>query len=176
MLPETAPNVEGGIEQLIVFRLAGEEFAIPIGDVREIIRSGPVTPVPGVRASVKGIINVRGEIAAVIDLRVRFGLPSKKDAEPKHVVITAQGKNLLALMVDEVAEVLRIGPNEIRRTPKIAGKIEPGCVAGVVTRGDRLIVLLDVAKTLAEESLTGTAEAPPPEEPSKLEREDQERR
>jgi purine-binding chemotaxis protein CheW len=159
MSPETAPYVEGRLEQLIVFRLAGEEFAIPIGDVREIIRSGPVTPVPGARASVKGIINVRGEIAAVVDLRIRFGLPSNQEPEPKHLVITSQGKNLLALMVDEVAEVLRIGPNEIMNPPEIAGKIEPGCVAGVVTRGGRLIVLLDLAKTLADESLA-VAETP----------------
>jgi purine-binding chemotaxis protein CheW len=161
MPPEAAPYAEGGLEQLIVFRLAGEEFAIPIGDVREIIRSAPVTPVPGARASVKGIINVRGEIAAVVDLRVRFGLTSKQESEPKHFVITAQGKNLLALMVDEVAEVLRISGNEIRRPPEVAVKIERGCVAGVVTRGGRLIVLLDLAKTLADESLASAAQQLP---------------
>lgn len=155
MLPGAPAYVEGALEQLIVFRLAAEEFAIPIGDVREIIRSAPVTPVPGARASVKGIINVRGEIAAVVDLRVRFGLPSRAEPEPKHFVITAQGKNLLALMVDEVAEVLRIAPNEIRHPPEIAGKIEPGCVAGVVTRGGRLIIMLDLAKTLGDVSLAG---------------------
>jgi purine-binding chemotaxis protein CheW len=153
MLHEAAPYAKGGLEQLIVFRLAGEEFAIPIGDVREIIRTAPVTPVPGARASVKGIINVRGEIAAVVDLRVRFGLPSKQESEPKHFVITAQGKNLLALMVDEVAEVLRINGTEIRPAPEVASKIEPGCVKGVVTQGGRLIVLLDLEKTLASESL-----------------------
>lgn len=151
MLPATAPYVEVGLEQFIAFRLGSEEFAIPIGDVREIIRYGPVTPVPGARAEVQGVINVRGEIAAVVDLRVRFGLPSKPGAEPKHLVITARGKDLIALMVDEVSEVLRVAPDEIRRPPPTVGQIALGGVSGVVTRDGRLIVLLDLAKCLAED-------------------------
>jgi purine-binding chemotaxis protein CheW len=153
MAAETAPYVEPKIAQFIVFRLAGEDFGIPIGDVREIIRGMPLTPVPGTLACVKGLINVRGEIAAVIDLTIRFGLPVKKRFDPKHLVITAQGKNLFALMVDEVTEVLRIAVTEIKSAPDVSAKMEPSAVTGIVTRGGRLIILLDLAKALAEESL-----------------------
>jgi purine-binding chemotaxis protein CheW len=152
MPPESAAYVEHKLAQLIVFRLGDEDFAIPIEDVREIIRSAPVTPVPGAPASVGGILNVRGEIAAAVDLRARFGLPPRKDPAPKHIVITAQGKNLFALVVDEVAEVLRLSSDEIKPPPEIASRVAPGCVAGVVTRDGRLIILLDLAKTLEEET------------------------
>lgn len=151
MPPRTAPPSEGGkLAQLIVFRLADQDFAIPIEDAREIIRSVPVTPVPGAPAGVKGLVNVRGEIAAVLDLGVRFGLPSRGAPASRHLVITAQGKNLFALLVDEVAEVLRISRDEIRPPPEFAAVVEPGVVTGVVTRGGRLIILLELAKTLAE--------------------------
>lgn len=160
MAPETAVYVEGKIAQLIVFRLADQDFGIPIGDVREIIRSAAVTPVPGAPEPVKGLINVRGEIAATIDLRRRFGLPPGKSLQSKHFVITAQGKDLFALMVDEVVEVLRINANEIKRSPAVSVKIEPDFVMGVVTRGNRLIIALDLAKLLSEEPLARPGKPP----------------
>lgn len=151
MLPESAPFVGGKLVQLIVFQLGAEDFAIPIGSVREIIRNAPITPVPGVDESFKGIINVRGEIAAAVDLRVRFGLPPRKDLEPKRIVITAQGKNLFGLVVDEVAEVLRVSTDEIKPPPEIARTVERSCVTGVIVKEGRLIILLDLAKLLENE-------------------------
>lgn len=153
MSPPDAQPPQGGLAQLIVFRLADEEFAIPIDQVREIIRSAPMTPVPGAPAAVKGVLNVRGEIAAVVDLRVRFGLPAKDGPDNKHLIITAVDKGLYALMVDEVAEVLRVAPEEIKAAPEAAARLEPGCVRGVVVRNGRLIVLLDLARALEHESL-----------------------
>lgn len=162
MAPNGAPYREGSLAQFIVFRLSGEEFAIPIGEVREIIRSAPLTPVPGAPAAVKGVLNVRGEIAAVVDLRVRFGLPARDGPENKHLVISAVEKGLYALMVDEVAEVLRVAPEEIKPAPEAAARLESGCVRGVVARGGRLIVLLDLAKTLEHETLGPPPAAPGP--------------
>jgi len=149
MAAESAAYVEDGkLAQLIVFQLAKEDFAIPIGSVREIIRNAPITPVPGADPSFMGIINVRGEIAAAVDLRVRFGMPPRKDLEPKRIVITAQGKNLFGLVVDEVAEVLRVSTDEIKPPPEIAMKVERGFITGVVLREGRLIILLDLTKIL----------------------------
>lgn len=158
---DSAAFVNEKLVQLIVFQLGKEDFAIPIGSVREIIRNAPITPVPGSDASFKGIINVRGEIAAAVDLRVRFGLPSRKDAEAKRIVITAQGKNLFGLVVDEVAEVLRVSTDEIKPPPEIALKVERSCVTGVVLREGRLIILLDLSKILeAEPAAAGGGERP----------------
>lgn len=152
MHAENAAFVDGKLVQLIVFQLGAEDFAIPIGSVREIIRNSPITPVPGAEESFKGIINVRGEIAAAVDLRVRFGLPPREDMEPKRIVITAQGKNLFGLVVDEVAEVLRVSTDEIKPPPEIAMKAERSCVTGVILREGRLIVLLDLARLLENET------------------------
>lgn len=148
---DSATFVDSKLVQLIVFQLGKEDFAIPIGSVREIIRNAPITPVPGADESFKGIINVRGEIAAAVDLRVRFGLPPRTDLEPKRIVITAQGKNLFGLVVDEVAEVLRVSTDEIKPPPEVAMKVERSCVTGVVLREGRLIILLDLVKILEGE-------------------------
>lgn len=161
MHAESPAFVDGKLVQLIVFQLGEEDFAIPIASVREIIRSAPITPVPGADESFKGIINVRGEIAAAVDLRVWFGLPSRDDAEPRRIVITTQGKNLFGLVVDEVAEVLRVSTDEIKPPPEIAMKVERSCVTGVILREGRLIVLLDLAKLLeSEPAATGGGERP----------------
>ena len=144
--------------QLIIFRLAEEEFAVPIGEVREIIRSVPVTPVPGPGEFVRGMINVRGEIAVVVDLKRRFAL-SGVEAGPKHFVITAQGRNLFAFLVDEVTEILRISPEDLKPSPEIATEVDQSFLKGFVVREARLIALLDIAKVLSEEALAATAEA-----------------
>jgi purine-binding chemotaxis protein CheW len=158
-MPNSAPHAETELTQLIVFRLADEDFAIPIGEIREIIRSGPVTPVPSAPKGVHGVINVRGEIAAVVDLKIRFGLPDDAKAAPKHVVIAAQGKNLFALLVDEVVEVLRIAPNEIKAPPELTTNTDASCLAGVITKNGRLIILLDLAKCLLEDDLLAVRRA-----------------
>jgi len=154
-----APPREGRIVQLIIFRLAQQEFAIPIGEVREIIRSAPPTPVPGAPDFIRGMINVRGEIAVILDLKKRFGLTGGETSGPKHVVITAQGKNLFAFIVDEVTEILRLSEAEIKPPPELATKIEESYVSGFVMRGQRLIVLLDLVKVLSEQALTALAQA-----------------
>lgn len=156
MPPEPASSAPGAqLVQFIIFKLADEDFAIPIGEIREIIRSTAVTPVPGSSQAVKGMINVRGEIAVVVDLKIRFGLRGKNEAQPKHIIITAQKKNLFAFMVDEVTEILRIMADEIKPTPDIGVKIEESYVTGIVMREGRLIVLLDLVKVLSEPVLAG---------------------
>lgn len=154
-----APPREGRIVQLIIFQLARQEFAIPIGEVREIIRGGPITEVPGAPYFIRGMINVRGEIAVILDLKKRFGLPESETGGPNHVVITAQGKNLFAFIVDEVTEILRLSETEIKPTPELATKIDENYVSGFVMRAGRLIVLLDLVKVLSEQALTALAQA-----------------
>lgn len=149
---------EAKIVQLIVFGLGGEEFGVRIGDVREIIAAGAITPIPDSPAFIKGVINVRGEIVVAIDLRERFFLPSKTEAECKHIVIAREEKDLFGLIVDEVTEVLRIPEADIKETPNLVTKIHKEHVGGVVTLDSRLIVLLDLDKVLSEGELTRLSE------------------
>ena len=149
---------EAALVQLIVFHAGDEEFAVPIGSVREIVRAGPVTPIPDSPDFIKGLINVRGEIVATVDLKNRFSL-SAEAVQPKHVLITQQEDNLFGLSVDEVTEVLRIPQAEIKPPHKLMTKIHEEYVSGVVTHQERLIILLDLAQVLSVEELAHLSEA-----------------
>ena len=146
------------IIQLIVFHLGDEEFCADINQLREIIRIGLITPIPDSPDFIKGVTNVRGEITVVIDLRARFSLRIKEDVESKHIIITKQEKNLFGLLVDEVAEVLRIPITEIKPTPELVTRIDRVYISGVITIQNRLIILLDLNKVLLEEELARLSE------------------
>jgi purine-binding chemotaxis protein CheW len=151
---------EQQIVQLIVFHLEDEEFGVPISEVREIIATGPVTPIPNSPKFIVGVINVRGEVPVVINLKERFSLRTKKEIESKHIVLTEQDKNLFGLLVDEVTEVLRVEENTITKAPELVTRIHEDYVKGVLTIDNRLILLLDLAKVLSEEDLERYAEIP----------------
>ncbi len=153
------PSVEeeGKIIELIVFNLGDEEFAADIDQVREIITVEKITSIPDSPHFIRGVANVRGEIAVAIDLAARFSLPRKSEVESKHIVITEQEENLFGLMVDEVTEVQRIPEKDIKATPKLVTGIDRIYIIGVLTLENRLIILLDLAKVLLEQELTGLA-------------------
>lgn len=145
---------EANLVQLVVLHLANEEFGIPIGEVREIIKMAKITFVPDASSSfIKGLINVRGEIVAVVDLGERFFLKTERPMEAKHIVITKQKDSLFGLIVEEVVEVLRIETSEIKRPPEIITKLNREYVSGVITLENRLIIVLDMAKVLSEEEM-----------------------
>ena len=156
---ERAPaEEEAKVIQLIVFNLGDEEYGANINQVREIIRTGTITPIPDSPDFIKGVSNVRGEIPVIIDLKARFFLPIKKDAANKHIVITKQEKNIFGLLVDEVTEVLRIQETEIKSAPELVTRIDREYVSGVITLENRLIILLDLTKVLSAEQLTRLTE------------------
>ncbi|MBE3086570.1 MAG: purine-binding chemotaxis protein CheW [Bacteroidetes bacterium] len=151
--PQVAPETGGKIIQLIVFNLGGEEFGVDIAQIREIIRTGPITPIPYSPDFIDGLINVRGEISVVIDLKKRFLLRIKKEIEEKHIIMTEQDKNLIGLKVDEVTEVLRIHEEEIKTAPELVDKIDTIYIRGVLILENRLIIILDLEKVLSEGEL-----------------------
>lgn len=148
---------EGKIIQLIVFHLGDEEFGADIDQVREIIKVGLITPIPDSPDFIKGVTNVRGEIAVVIDLKRRFFLRTK-ETEEKHIVMREQENNLFGLMVDEVSEVLRIPQTEIKTTPELVTRIDRIYISGVLTLENRLIMILDLQKVLSEAELAKLSE------------------
>ena len=156
---KAAPEEEGKVIQLIVFDLGDEEYGADINQVREIIRTGTITPIPDSTDFIKGVSNIRGEIPVIIDLKSRFFLPPvKREVEDRHIVITEQEKNIFGLLVDEVTEVLRIPETEIKSAPELVTKIDREYVSGVITPENRLIILLDLSKVLAEEELARLTE------------------
>lgn len=144
---------EENIIQLIIFHVGAEEFGVPIGEILEIIKINNITPIPDVPAFIKGIINVRGDIVTVIDLKSRFNILTSTNENAKHIVISKQHDNLFGLMVDEVTEVLRVNKNEIKMPPTLSSKVQKEYFNGVVILDERLIILLDLKKVLSEKEL-----------------------
>lgn len=154
----TPEDTGAKIIELIVFSLQEQELSADIDQIREIIRTGPITPIPDSPEFIKGVANVRGEIIVVIDLKARLLLPGASGGQSKHIVVTAEGKNLFGLMVDEVTEVLRLPETQIKHAPDIVASLDRRYIGGVLTIDDRLIILLDLTKVLSEEELARLTE------------------
>ena len=147
------------IIQLIVFNLGDEEYGADINQVREIIRTGAITPIPDSPDFIRGMSNVRGEIPVVIDLKACFFLRADDgETAGKHMVMTEQQKNVFGLLVDEVTEVLRIPETQITPAPELIARIDREYVRGVITLEGRLIILLDLTKVLSGEQIAKLTE------------------
>ena len=155
--PQTGVKGATVVLQLIVCDLAGEEYGADIDQVREIVTAGRITPMPASPGFIRGMVNVKGEVVVVIDLKKRFSMREGEHAKNKHIVVTEQNKNVFGLMVDEVTEVLRIPASEVKPPPEAITKIDREYVSGIITLNNRVIVLLDLAKVLSEDQLTKLA-------------------
>lgn len=139
--------------QLVVFSLGREEFAVEVTQVREIIRMEEITRMPKSPYFVEGIINLRGQIIAVIDLAKRLNIePGERSTETRIIVVEA-GDVRVGMIVDSVSEVLRIGADAVEPSPTMATDVSAAFLRGVVKHDNRLIILLDLAKVLSLEEM-----------------------
>ncbi|MGE5580935.1 MAG: chemotaxis protein CheW [Bacillota bacterium] len=139
-------------KQLVVFRLGSEEFGVDILQVHEIekLEQG-VTRVPKSPSFVEGVINLRGEIVPIVDLRKRFGLTVGAIGIESRVMIVEVSGNLVGMMVDAVVEVLRVNVSAIELAPSITKGVDAYFLSGVAKIGERLIILLDLERALSAE-------------------------
>lgn len=136
------------IHQLVSFRLGAEEFAVDILKIQEIIRIMDITCVPKSPDFVEGVVNLRGKVIPIIDLRKRFGLPSdNKDKNTRIVVMNISGR-VVGFIVDAVSEVLRLPASRIEPAPPMIGGIDSDYISGVGKLENRLLILLDVCRIL----------------------------
>jgi len=137
--------------QLVIFRLRDEEFGVGIGSVLEISRVLDITHIPQAPDFIEGVINLRGQVVAVVDLAGQFGLqPRPELPKTARIIVVNVSGETIGLVVDEVPEVLRIAEEDIEPTPEIIQtEIRRDYIKGVGKTGDRLIVLLDIDKVLA---------------------------
>lgn len=143
-------------DKYLTFRLNREAYAIDVMQVVEIIRLQKITPVPHMPSHIKGVINLRGKVIPVIDLRERFGLTDLKTTEHTCIVVvqvpTEEKQYLFAgLIVDEVEEVLTIPEDTLQPTPDIGNKAAAAYLRGVSTQRDMVRTLLDLAALVKEE-------------------------
>ena len=153
--------------QIVTFRVGEEDFSISILKVQEIIRMCEITKVPRSPEFVEGVINLRGKVIPVIDLRKRFGLPeAERNNDTRTIVVDCDGK-VVGLIVDSVTEVLRLSESTVEAAPDIVSGVDSDYVAGVGKLDDRLVILLDIDKVLNvnEHTLLNSMEAPQEAEP-----------
>jgi purine-binding chemotaxis protein CheW len=144
--------------QLVSFYLGGEEFALEILKVQEIIRMVDLTRVPNAPRFVEGVINLRGKVIPVIGLRHRFGLePKGHDKQTRIVVVEIHG-TVVGFVVDAVSEVLRIPTDTVEPPPRLA-KTDREYVSGVGKLANRLLLLLDVDRLLSDSESAAVASA-----------------
>lgn len=143
--------------QLVLFDLEDETYAIEIHQVREIIKLVDITPVPRTPAFIRGIINLRGKIVIVTDIKERFNL--KKTREGTHIVIVEVDGNTFGIIVDDVSRVLRIMREDIKETPSIiTEKIHAKYAKGVVVLENKLVILLDPSAIYSEDEFAEISE------------------
>ncbi|HEY5163601.1 MAG TPA: chemotaxis protein CheW [Terriglobales bacterium] len=135
--------------QFVGFRVGEQSYALPISTVREIVRPPEITPVPQSPEHVAGVMNLRGRIVPVIDLRKRFRQAIENSPKTRVLVIALDGK-LIGLLVDSASEVLKIVSEEIEPSPQLFGEDNERYVTGVAKHLGRLVILLDVNKLLPE--------------------------
>lgn len=148
---EPIQNV-GSDEQMVVFRLAGEQYGVRIGQIQEITKLVKITRVPRAPEYVEGVFNLRGDLIPVIDLRRRFAMPSSEHTDRTRIMVAELNQNKAGIIVDEVLEVLQIPPGCLEQIPGIVNESkETAYVNGIVKLGERLIMGLDLNSILVEE-------------------------
>ncbi len=140
---EIADNV-----QLVAFFLENEEFAAEIGQVREVMKVVNITPLPRSFNYIEGVINLRGEIIPVVDLRKRFGLPTEERDNSSRIIIVELVDDDIGLIVDSVTEVIRISRDSIQPPPDNVAGARTDLIKGVGKINDRLIIILNLEKIL----------------------------
>lgn len=136
------------IIQLVVAKLAQEEYGIPITQVQEIIKIPEITRIPNMPDFIEGVINLRGKIIPVVDLRKRFGLEIKQKDDEARIVITNIGGQFVGLTADSVSEVIRLTSEQIVPVPAIISRINSEYLNGVGKIDKRIIIMLNLEKIL----------------------------
>lgn len=148
--------------QLVTFELAGECFAVDIHAVREINRLIELTRVPKSPGEIAGVINLRGKIFPVVNLREAFRFPEVEWGDQTRIVVLEYGGRETGFIVDKVHEVLRIDAGVLDPTPEMMGAVEADYIRGIAKLEDRLLIVLDLerlfgALNLADLDLSGVA-------------------
>lgn len=134
----------------VVFKVGDSEYALPASAVLQMETYTGVTVVPGARAYVAGIVQVRGRLVPVIDLRARFGLPKGEPGIDQRLVVGTHGERAVALLVDAAREVVKLDETTLRPPPEMVSQEAHGMVKAVAQVGKRLVLLLDFAKVIGE--------------------------
>ncbi len=147
-IPRGAKGSEGAMDQMITFSVGTEQYGVDIRKIREVIRIKEITPLPRAPGFVKGVINLRGDVIPVIDLREKLGLGTGRDVKTDRVIVVEIGEKFVGMIVDTVSRVVRLAPGQLEPAPLWLGGLTEDCMAGVVRQQERLIVVLHIETIL----------------------------
>lgn len=145
----------GGELQLVAFCLQGEEFAVDIQKVREVLKISQITPLPQSLEFIEGVINLRGEVLPVVDLRKRFRLAVTGEKDKARIIIVEIQESLVGLIVDSVTEVLHLTAAAVEPPPRRLVGARTEFIQGVGKLGERLLIILDLEKILSSDEQVG---------------------
>jgi len=148
---EQIQQLSGEVVQLVSFRLGGEEYGVNIAQVQEIIRMVEITHVPRAPRFMEGVINLRGQLIPIIDLRTRFGMSRIDPTKSTRIVVTEIGNKRVGIVVDSVSEVLNIPIENVEDAPEMVAGVGTEYIQGVGKLGERLIIMLDLTMVISTE-------------------------
>jgi len=148
---ETKRN--GEAQRYLAFSLCGEEYAIPLLKVKEVIALSEITPVPYTPPHFKGIMNLRGQVISVMDLRLKFRMAKPEITSETAIIILDLAPLSLGVIIDSVDSVLAVEPTEISPPPDLEVGVQKDHLTGVARKDKKLVLLLDIAKALSVEDI-----------------------
>ncbi len=144
----TAKDEGETLFHLVTFHLGREEFGVDIGSVQEIIRATDITPVPGAQSHVRGVINLRGKIIPVVDLRRRFALETVDASDAQRIIVVELGEKRIGMLVDSVSQVIKVPSGVVEEIPEEATSVDENYIKGVGKLDSRLVIILDLNRSL----------------------------
>lgn len=147
---EASEHISSEVQRFLCFGLNTEDYAIPLLSVREVIAMPDTTPIPNTPAHFLGIMNLRGQVISIIDLRTKFGFKTDKSNETCVIICDFSGLSL-GMVVSGVKNVLAVEPKDIGARPDLQGSKTAEYVTGVVKRDKKLILLINISKALGVE-------------------------
>jgi purine-binding chemotaxis protein CheW len=150
---KTATATREAVREVLVFVLGQEEYGVDILKVQEIRGYEKVTPIPSAPDYLKGVVNLRGVIAPVIDMRVKFRLAEVRYDSFTVVVILRIAGRVIGLVVDGVSDVVHFTESEVKPAPQLGALVDSSFLDGVATQGDRMVLLVDIEKLLSSGEL-----------------------
>jgi purine-binding chemotaxis protein CheW len=163
--------------QYLTFSLSNELYALEVSKVQEVLEYQPITRVPKTPDFMRGVINVRGGIVPIVDLRLKFDLPAQEQTVDTCIIvleIAIENETItVGTIADNVHEVVELQPEEIEATPRIGTRLDTDFIQGIGKSNDRFLVILNIDKILTSEEITSMADQAAQETADSIEKQEQ---
>ncbi len=159
MSTATLENRGTDSHQFLTFALGQEEYGVAILKIQEIKGFAAITPLPNAPVCVKGVLNLRGTIVPIVDLRKKFGMPEEVYTNYTVIVVVQVQGQVMGFIVDAVSDVLTVSGTDIQPAPDLPGRVDTSFVDGLAKAGEKLVIILDIDKVLTAGDVLAATQA-----------------